>query len=42
MGVEEQEGEMSFWVSNDFGLGLWMSKSGEIRGRCLNRVRACG
>ena len=40
--VEEQEGEMSFWVSNDFGLGLWMSKSGEMRGRCLDWVKACG
>ena len=33
---------MSFWVSNDFGSGLCMSKIGDIRGRCLDQVRACG
>ena len=40
--VEEQEEEMSFWVSNDFDSGLWMSKSGEMRGRYLDRVRVYG
>ena len=34
-------GNERFWVSNDFSSGLWMSKSGEMRMRCLDLVRAC-